>query len=199
MQTTSCVALDQSCLSARTQPLTATGAPSQTSTIPYHTIPTDMVARCRLLAAHGPTPCLSVRTQPLTATGAPSQTSTIPWVCHRRRNQWLRLALALFCLPLMWLARVVYLLVGAAEGCGGWRGHAYPCAVTGCAVLRYGVGVVLGVMRVPYHTSYALHLFLTTPFTEGLIIKPCPLAARICCTFSPTTFSSAHLSTATSH
>ena len=35
---------------------------------------------------------------------------TIPWVCYRRRNQWLRLALALFCLPLMWLARVVYLL-----------------------------------------------------------------------------------------
>ena len=43
----------------------------------------------------------------------------IPWVCYRRRNQWLRLALALFCLPLMWLARVVYLLVGAAEGWGG--------------------------------------------------------------------------------
>ena len=36
---------------------------------------------------------------------------TIPWVCYRRRNQWLRLALALFCLPLMWLARVVYLFV----------------------------------------------------------------------------------------
>ena len=30
---------------------------------------------------------------------------TIPWVCYRRRNQWLRLALALFCLPLIWLAR----------------------------------------------------------------------------------------------
>ena len=29
----------RSCLSVRTQPLTATGAPSQTSTIPYHTIP----------------------------------------------------------------------------------------------------------------------------------------------------------------
>ena len=39
---------------------------------------------------------------------------TIPWVCYRRRNQWLRLALALFCLPLIWLARVVYLLVGVA-------------------------------------------------------------------------------------
>ena len=49
----------------------------------------------------------------------PSQTSTIPWVCYRRRNQWLRLALASFCLPLIWLARVVYLLVGVAEGCGG--------------------------------------------------------------------------------
>ena len=33
---------------------------------------------------------------------------TIPWVCYRRRNQWLRLALALFCLPLIWLARVPY-------------------------------------------------------------------------------------------
>ena len=41
---------------------------------------------------------------------------TIPWVCYRGRNQWLRLALASFCLPLMWLARVVYLLVGVAEG-----------------------------------------------------------------------------------
>ena len=40
---------------------------------------TDMVSRCRLLAAHGLTSCLSVRTQPLTATGAPSQTSTIPY------------------------------------------------------------------------------------------------------------------------
>ena len=30
-----------SCLSVRTQPLTATGAPSQTSTIPYHTILTE--------------------------------------------------------------------------------------------------------------------------------------------------------------
>ena len=113
---------------------------------------TDMVTRCRLLAAHGATSCLSVRTQPLTATGAPSQTSTIPyhtipWVCYRRRNQWLRLALALFCLPLIWLARVVYLLVGVAEGCGGWRGHAYPCAVTGYAMLRYSVGVGVGFLR----------------------------------------------------
>ena len=40
---------------------------------------TDMVSRCRLLAAHGLRSCLSVRTQPLTATGAPSQTSTIPY------------------------------------------------------------------------------------------------------------------------
>ena len=40
---------------------------------------TDMVPRCRLLAAHGLRSCLSARTQPLTATGAPSQTSTIPY------------------------------------------------------------------------------------------------------------------------
>ena len=73
---------------------------------------------------------------------------TIPWVCYRRRNQWLRLALASFCLPLMWLARVVYLLVGVAEGWGGRRGHACPCAVLGHAMLRYSVGVGLGVMRV---------------------------------------------------
>ena len=37
--------------------------------------------------------CLSVRTYWLMADGAPRQTSTIPWVCCRRRNQWLRLAL----------------------------------------------------------------------------------------------------------
>ena len=46
----------------------------------------------------------------------------LPWVCYRRRNQWLRLALALFCLPLMWLASVVYLLVGVAEGWVGGGG-----------------------------------------------------------------------------
>ena len=40
----------------------------------YNILLTDMVARCRLLAAHG------ARTQPLTATGAPSQTSTIPYI-----------------------------------------------------------------------------------------------------------------------
>ena len=34
--------------------------------------------------------------------------------------------------------------------------------------------------------------FLMTPFTEGcegVIIKPCPLAARTCCALSPTAFS----------
>ena len=35
----------RSCLSVRTQPLTATGAPSQTSTIPYHTIPCPLYQR----------------------------------------------------------------------------------------------------------------------------------------------------------
>ena len=120
-----------------------------------------MVARCRLLlAAHGLRSCLSVRTQPLAATGAPLQTSTIPWVCYRRRNQWLRLALALFCLPLIWLARVVYLLVGVAEGWDGRRGH--PCAVLGYAMLRYNVGVGVGVMRVSGRCFVALlarHVF----------------------------------------
>ena len=48
--------------------------------VPPITLLTDMVPRCRLLAAHGLRSCLSVRTQPLTATGAPSQTSTMP--CH---------------------------------------------------------------------------------------------------------------------
>ena len=48
--------------------------------VPPITLRTDMVARFRLLAAHGLGSCLSVRTQPLTATGAPSQTSTMP--CH---------------------------------------------------------------------------------------------------------------------
>ena len=67
---------------------------------------------------------------------------------YRRRNQWLlvRLVLALFCLPLIWLARVVYLLVGAVEGWGGWRGNANPCAVLCCVVLCYGVGVGAGVI-----------------------------------------------------
>ena len=52
-----------------------------------------------------------------------------------------------FKVQLMWLARVVYLLVGVAEGCGGWRGHAYPCAVTGHAMLRCSVGVGAGFLR----------------------------------------------------
>ena len=45
---------------------------------------------------------------------APSQTSTMPWLCYRRRNQWLRLAIASFCLPLTWLARVVCLAYAEA-------------------------------------------------------------------------------------
>ena len=36
--------------------------------VPPIVLLTDMVPRCRLLAAHGPRSCLSVRTQPLTAT-----------------------------------------------------------------------------------------------------------------------------------
>ena len=47
---------------------------------PTRTMLTDMVSRCRLLAAHGLRSCPSVRTQPLTATGAPSRTSAMP--CH---------------------------------------------------------------------------------------------------------------------
>ena len=46
------------------------------------TLLTDMLTRCRPLAAHGAWSYLSVRTQPLTATGAPSQTSTIPYHIH---------------------------------------------------------------------------------------------------------------------
>ena len=50
---------------------------------------TDLVARCRLLAAHGPRSCLSVRTQPPTATGAPSQASAIQ--CHRCHTRYVGL------------------------------------------------------------------------------------------------------------
>ena len=135
-------------------------------TIPYHTIPyhrltepatakcsrgPGRVARSRLLAAHGARSYLSVRTQPPMAT---YYTKAIPYhtgahrplpyhtmVCYRRRNQQLRLVLALLCLPLIWLARGVYLLVGAVEVWGGWRGHANPCAVLCYVVLCYGVGV----------------------------------------------------------
>ena len=81
---------------------------------------------------------------------------TIPWVCYPRRNQWLRMALALFCLPLIWLARVVYLLVCVAEGWGGRRGCVYSCAVLGYAMLRYSVSVGVGVMRVSGRCFVAL-------------------------------------------
>ena len=63
--------------------------------VPPITLLTDMVSRCRLLAAHGPRSCSSVRTQPLTATGAPSQTSTMP--CHAMTP--LRSVLDVFGLP----------------------------------------------------------------------------------------------------
>ena len=65
-------------------------------------------------------------------------------MCYRRRNQWLRLALALFCLPLIWLACVVYLLVCVAEGWDGRRGCVYPCVVLGYVMLRYSVGDGVG-------------------------------------------------------
>ena len=81
---------------------------------------------------------------------------TIPWVCYRRRNQWLRLALALFCLPLIWLACVVYLLVCVAEGWDGRRGCVYPCVVLGYVMLRYSVGDGVGVMRVSGRCFVAL-------------------------------------------
>ena len=56
--------------------------------VPPITSLTDMVARCRLLAAHGAKSCPSVRTQPLTDTGAPSWTSTMPCHAdHERRGQ----------------------------------------------------------------------------------------------------------------
>ena len=80
----------------------------------------------------------------------------MPRLCYRRRNQWLRLALALFCLPLIWLARVVYLLVCVAEGWGGRRGCVHPCAVLGYDMLRYSVGVGVGVMRVSGRCFVAL-------------------------------------------
>ena len=64
-----------SCLSVRTQPLTATGAPSQTSTMPHHATTFSSVHFTSLR-----TDLHHTRTQPLTATGAPSQTSAMP--CH---------------------------------------------------------------------------------------------------------------------
>ena len=137
--------------------------------VPLIILLTDMVSRCRLLAAHGARSCLLVRTQPLMAT-APSQTSTIPYhtipyrtMCvlpsmqpvkasapgrHQEQAskqrctfrpttfssvqfsgyvyligyyflssiiifkvQWLRLVLALFCLGMVW-----YLMVEVCEG-----------------------------------------------------------------------------------
>ena len=132
-----------------------------------------MVARCRLLAAHIPRSCLSVRTQPLTATCAPSQTSTIPWACYRRRNQWLRLALALFCLPLIWLARVVYLTyveatvfgVGMHVGCDGCnndgaraRDHTMPCHTIPYQTMPYHNTPyhTKPYHTIPYHTMYGI-------------------------------------------
>ena len=43
--------------------------------------------------------------------------NTIPWVCYRRRNMWLRLALASLCHPLIWLP------------CTCWFGRGYSFLV----------------------------------------------------------------------
>ena len=106
-------------------------------TIPYHTIPYHTIPYHTIPYHTIPYHTIPYHTIPY---------HTIPWVCYRRRNQWLRLALALFCLPLIWLARVVYLLVGVAEGWGGRRGHAYPCVGLGHAMLA------LRRHTIPYHT-----------------------------------------------
>ena len=68
-------------------------------TMPPITLLTDMVTRCRPLAAHGLASCLSVRTQPLTATGAPSQTSTMPHHATCLRLSWTSTLLALGITP----------------------------------------------------------------------------------------------------
>ena len=62
----------------------------------------------------------------------------------------------------MWRARVECLLVGAADG---WRGYANPCAVLGYAVLCYGVGVGVGVMRISGRRFIA---FLARCVSKGL-------------------------------
>ena len=89
----------------------ATGAPSQTSTMPCHTpqcLPSGTVpirSWTRTLRRPG----ICHRHLPYHTIYHAIPCHTIPWVCYRRRNQWLRLALALFGFPLIWLARVVYL------------------------------------------------------------------------------------------
>ena len=107
--------------------------------IPYHAIP------CHAMPCHA-IPCHAIPYH------------TIP--CHTipYHGCAIRLALALFCLPLIRLARVVHLLVGVAEGWGGWRGYANPCAVIGYVVPCYGVGigVGVGVMRIRGHRLNAL-------------------------------------------
>ena len=111
----------------RTQPPMATGTLSQTSTIPYHTIPYHTMpfhtvpyhtipyhtVPYHTIPYHTipyhtipdhTIPCHAILCHTIPYHTIPYH--TIPWVCYRRRNQWLRLALALFCVPLIWLARV---------------------------------------------------------------------------------------------
>ena len=116
--------------------------------IPCHAMPCDTMP-CHTTPHHA-VPCLSVPCHALPQRAMPCHAMpchAMPWVCYRRRNQWLRLALASLCRPLTWLARGVHLLVGVAEGCGGWRRHAHPCAVTGHAVPRCSVGVGAAFLR----------------------------------------------------
>ena len=68
---------------------------------------------------------------------------TIPWVCYRRRNQWLRLALALFCLPLIWLARVVPYVEATVFGVGIDVGSD-DCNDDGCTSPRPAIAVERG-------------------------------------------------------
>ena len=105
-------------------------------------------------------------------------------MCYRRRNQWLRLAQALFCLPLIWLVCGVYLLVCVAEGWGGRRGCVYPCAVLGYAMLRYSVGVGVGVMRISGHTILVpCHESQVWDWEMGKALAPC---VWLCCSSSST-------------
>ena len=81
---------------------------------------------CVQRPTYPPSMCLQIATW-----SAP--TSTMPWVCYRRRNQWLRLALALFCLPLIWLTCCVPYVEAAVFGVGMNVGCDDSIHGTGCS------------------------------------------------------------------
>ena len=104
---------------------------------------------------------------------------TMPWLCYRRRNQWLRLALASFCLPLTWLARVVTMP------------HIQFMPQFSFSPTTFSSVHTSSCHAMPTFSSVPLRCSTLPPGRSNMLYHTMPCHT---CTFSPTTFSSVHTS-----